>query len=92
MGSSEGLGVRVAMAWNGSYWVVGGGGGWSERMGDAKNRQRMKDGSHGNGRVNIEISPVLGPGSGRQQRGGYYVLFSFITFLISVITTISFQK
>jgi hypothetical protein len=42
---------------------VGGGGGWSERMGDAKSRQRMRDGSHGNGRVNIEIAPVLGSGT-----------------------------
>jgi hypothetical protein len=33
-------------------------------MGDAKSRQRMKDGSHGNVRVNIEIAPVLGSGSG----------------------------
>ena len=52
MGSSEGLGARAAMAWNGSYCVVGGE--WLERMGDAKSRQRSKDGSHGNGRVNIE--------------------------------------
>jgi len=28
-------------------------------MGDAKNRQRKKDGSHGKGRVDIEIAPVL---------------------------------
>ena len=38
-------------------------------MGDAKSRQRMKGVSHGDGRVNIEISPVLGSGSGGQQRG-----------------------
>jgi hypothetical protein len=37
-------------------------------MGDAKSRQRMKGGSHGNGRVSMEISPVLGSGSGGQQR------------------------
>ena len=32
-------------------------------MGEAKSRQRMKDGSHGKGRVNIEIAPVLGSGA-----------------------------
>jgi hypothetical protein len=52
MGSSEGLGARAAMAWNGSCCVVGGG--WTERMGDAKSRERRKNGSHGDGRVNIE--------------------------------------
>ena len=60
MGSSEGLGAKAAMAWNGSFCVVGGE--WLERMGDAKSRQRSEDGSHGNGRVNIEMVPMLNPG------------------------------
>lgn len=32
-------------------------------MGNAKSRQMMNDGRHGNGRVNIEIAPVLGSGA-----------------------------
>jgi hypothetical protein len=47
-------------------------------MGDAKSRQRMKDGSHGKGRVNIEIAPVLGSDAKSEE-----VNYIFITFLIS---------
>ena len=47
-------------------------------MGDAKSRQRKKGGRHENGRVNIEISPVLGSGSGERwtAKRDYSILFS----------------
>jgi hypothetical protein len=51
-------------------------------MGDAKSRQRVKDESHGKGRVNIEIAPVLGSGS-KEQRTTGTANYIFITFLIS---------
>lgn len=46
----------------------------------------MKGGSHGDGRVNIEISPVLGSGSGGQQRDDWSREWysNFITFLTSI--------
>ena len=51
-------------------------------MGDAKSRQRSEDGSHGNGRVNIEMAPVLDSGLAgtvmKQERSNSI----FISFLV----------
>ena len=53
-------------------------------MGDVKSRQMMKDGSHGKGRVNIEIAPVLGSGAKSKEddlNGEFY--FHHVSYFVT---------